>query len=74
MQTPAATDKAARLNERTGRTASKAVRRQQLIEATIDSIAKYGISGTTMTTVTGLAGLSVGIVNFHFFSAALKRA
>ncbi|WP_428512571.1 TetR family transcriptional regulator C-terminal domain-containing protein [Roseovarius sp.] len=68
MQTPAATDKAARLNERTGRTASKAVRRQQLIEATIDSIAKYGISGTTMTTVTGLAGLSVGIVNFHFES------
>jgi TetR/AcrR family transcriptional repressor of bet genes len=44
------------------------VRRQQLIEATIESIAKFGISGTTMTTVTGFAGLSVGIVNFHFDS------
>lgn len=50
----------------TGRTASKEVRRRQLIEATINSIAKHGISGTTMTTVTRLAGLSLGIVNFHF--------
>ena len=50
----------------TGRTASREVRRQQLIEATIESIAKHGISGTTMTTVTGFAGLSLGIVNFHF--------
>ena len=50
------------------RTASKEVRRMQLIEATIDSIAKYGISGTTMHTVTEAAGLSIGIVNFHFQS------
>ena len=50
----------------TGRTASREVRRRQLIEATIESIAKHGISGTTMTTVTGIAGLSLGIVNFHF--------
>ena len=50
----------------TGRTASKEVRRRQLIEATIESIAKHGISRTTMTTVTGFAGLSLGIVNFHF--------
>lgn len=49
-----------------GRTASKEVRRRQLIDATIESISKYGISGTTMTTVTGIAGLSIGIVNFHF--------
>ncbi|MFK7762417.1 MAG: TetR family transcriptional regulator C-terminal domain-containing protein [Roseobacter sp.] len=66
MDAPTATEKAARINARMGRTASKAVRRQQLIEATIESIAKYGISGTTVTTVTGFAGLSVGIVNFHF--------
>jgi len=48
------------------RTASKEVRRQQLIDATIKSIAKYGISGTTIPIVTGLAGLSSGLVNFHF--------
>lgn len=50
------------------RTASKEVRRQQLINATIDSIAKNGIGGTTMSTVTESAGLSIGIVNFHFKS------
>ncbi|MFK7939262.1 MAG: TetR family transcriptional regulator C-terminal domain-containing protein [Roseovarius sp.] len=60
------TPKAAKTNKRVGRTASKEVRRRQLIEATIESISKYGISGTTMTTVTGFAGLSLGIVNFHF--------
>jgi TetR/AcrR family transcriptional repressor of bet genes len=50
------------------RTASKEVRRRQLIDATINSIASHGIGGTTMTTVTDLAGLSLGIVNFHFQS------
>jgi len=50
------------------RTASKEVRRQQLINATIDSIAKHGIAGTTMTTVTRTAGLSIGLANFHFDS------
>lgn len=68
MGTPEATVRANRINERAGRTASKEVRRQQLIEATIESIAKYGMSGTTTNTVTKLAGLSVGIVNFHFKS------
>lgn len=48
------------------RTASKQVRRQQLIDATIQSIAKHGIAGTTMTTVTKSAGLSMGLANFHF--------
>lgn len=63
-----ATVKAKQINARAGRTASKEVRRRQLIEATIESIARYGISGTTMTTVTDFAGLSVGIVNFYFDS------
>ena len=40
----------------------------QLIDATINSIAKHGIGGTTMSTVTEFAGLSIGIVNFHFQS------
>ncbi len=57
---------AAKLNSEVGRTARKEVRRQQLIEAAITSISKYGISGTTTQTVTGLAGLSTGTVNFHF--------
>lgn len=52
----------------TGRTAPPEVRRAQLIEATIDSIAKYGLSGTTMSAVTQIAGLSQGIANFHFQS------
>ncbi|WP_306116034.1 MULTISPECIES: TetR family transcriptional regulator C-terminal domain-containing protein [unclassified Roseovarius] len=60
-------------NQKTGhkptrRTESKEVRRRQLIDATIQSIAKHGIGGTTMQSVTEIAGLSIGIVNFHFES------
>ena len=50
------------------RFAPKEVRRQQLIEATLDSLAENGISGTTMAAVTGRAGLSMGIVSLHFES------
>jgi AcrR family transcriptional regulator len=49
-----------------GRKASKDVRRQQLIEATIDVMARKGYAGTTMADVARAAGLSSGIVNFHF--------
>jgi TetR/AcrR family transcriptional regulator, transcriptional repressor of bet genes len=48
------------------RTAPPEIRRKQLIEATITSISQNGIPGTTMTTVTRQAGLSLGLVNFHF--------
>jgi len=54
--------------ERKGRKASKETRRLQLIEATIDSLAKRGYSDTTMADVADGAGLSRGIVNFHFES------
>ena len=54
--------------EKRGRKASKEVRRAQLIEATIDSLAKRGYSETTMADVADGAGLSRGIVNFHFES------
>jgi TetR/AcrR family transcriptional repressor of bet genes len=37
-----------------------------LIEATIDVMARKGYSGTTMLDVAKAAGLSSGIVNFHF--------
>jgi AcrR family transcriptional regulator len=50
------------------RKASKEVRRHQLIEATIDTLAKKGYSELTLADVARTAGLSVGIVNFHFES------
>jgi TetR/AcrR family transcriptional regulator, transcriptional repressor of bet genes len=53
---------------RTARAEAKAERRLQLIEATIDCIAKFGLSGTTMAKVTEIAGVSVGLANFHFDS------
>ena len=54
--------------EKRGRKASKEVRQGQLIEATIDSLAKRGYAETTMADVADGAGLSRGIVNFHFES------
>lgn len=51
-----------------GRSATRELRRQQLIEATIDAIAKRGFADTTMADVAAGAGLSQGIVNFHFHS------
>jgi TetR/AcrR family transcriptional repressor of bet genes len=48
------------------RKASKDVRRQQLIEATLEVIARRGYAGTTLAEVAKAAGLSAGIVNFHF--------
>ena len=44
------------------------VRREQLISATMKSIARNGLSGTTMAEVTKEAGLSLGIANLHFKS------
>jgi len=40
--------------------------RQKLITATINSIAKNGFADTTLARVAAGAGLSRGIVNFHF--------
>lgn len=54
--------------EKRGRKASRETRRLQLIEATIDSLAKRGYAETTMADVAEGAGLSRGIVNFHFES------
>jgi len=54
--------------EKRSRKASKETRQLQLIEATIDSLAKRGYSDTTMADVADGAGLSRGIVNFHFES------
>lgn len=50
------------------RTATATERQQQLIRATIRSIANNGLSDTTVATVAREAGLSQGIVNLHFQS------
>lgn len=50
------------------RTAPPETRRRQLIDATVTAISKHWISGTTLTVVTKEAGLSLGLVNFHFKS------
>jgi TetR/AcrR family transcriptional regulator, transcriptional repressor of bet genes len=46
----------------------KDARRAQLIEATIDSIARYGFARTTLADVARQAKLSQGIVSFYFAS------
>lgn len=48
------------------RAANKALRRSQIIGATIDSISKHGFAETTIATVAKLAGVSQGILIFHF--------
>ncbi len=50
------------------RTASRAARRQQLIDATMKCIARKGMGSVTLADVAGEAGLSQGIVNLHFES------
>jgi AcrR family transcriptional regulator len=52
----------------TSRKASRPVRRQQLIDATIAVLARKGYSALTVADVAKAAGLSVGIINFHFES------
>jgi len=60
--------KAALKDQKPKRTASKEERQHQLIQATIRSVAKNGLSDTTMATVSNEAGLSQGIINLHFQS------
>lgn len=45
---------------------SREARRSQLIEATLETLATRGYARTTLTEVANLAGLSHGLVNFHF--------
>ena len=50
------------------RKATRDVRRQQLIEATIKVLGQKGYAATTVADVARAAGLSTGIVIFHFDS------
>lgn len=43
-------------------------RRRQLLEATLDSVAKNGLARTTLATVAAEAGLSQGVAVFYFKS------
>ncbi len=52
--------------EPTRRKQSREERRSQLIEATIETIALRGYARTTLSEVARTAGLSHGLVNFHF--------
>lgn len=47
-------------------TENTARRRQQLIEAAIDSIAEHGFAATTLAKVSSAAGLSQGVAVFYF--------
>lgn len=49
-----------------GRKAPRAVRREQLIEATISTVARRGLTQTTLSDVAKAAGVSHGLINFHF--------
>ena len=51
---------------RTPRTLSREERRTQFFEATLSTIAECGLSRTTLTEVARRAGLSHGLVLFHF--------
>jgi TetR/AcrR family transcriptional regulator, transcriptional repressor of bet genes len=51
---------------KTRRAQAKEERRQALIDATIQSITEYGLSGTTIAKVTDIAGTSIGLANFYF--------
>ncbi len=52
----------------TRRKQSRDTRKVQLIEATLDTLARNGYARTTMGEVAKAAGLSHGLVNFHFQS------
>ena len=56
------------------RTASKEQRQEQLILATIQSVASRGLPETTMATVSAEAGLSQGIINRHIAASARASA
>lgn len=51
-----------------GRAEIKEIRRTQLIEATIDMIARRGFAALTLADIAKAAHLSSGIVNFYFHS------
>lgn len=66
-------------HQRKERTENASKRRAQLIDATLRSIVRLGLSGTTLASVSEEAGLSQGVAVFYFknkiglLGAALRR-
>ncbi len=48
------------------RAGNAARRRRQIVDATLESISRYGLSGTTLATVAALADMSQGSTIFYF--------
>jgi len=46
--------------------AMKKARKQQLIDATLMSVEQHGLQHTTINTISGLAGMSSGIISHYF--------
>jgi len=42
------------------------LRRQQLIDATLESVAEHGLQNTTIVTISRIAGMSSGIISHYF--------
>lgn len=57
---------AATKRPRKERTANAAMRRRQIIDATVQSVVKHGLARTTLATVAAEAGLSQGVAVFYF--------
>jgi len=47
-----------------------AVRREALVEATLQSLRRYGHEGTSIRRISAIAGVSIGLINHHFRSKA----
>jgi TetR/AcrR family transcriptional regulator, transcriptional repressor of bet genes len=44
------------------------LRRQQLIDATLESVAEHGLQSTTIVTISRIAGMSSGLISHYFGS------
>ena len=57
---------AGNIEQKKPRTLPPKLRRKKLVDSTITSISKVGISSATLTAITKEAGLSLGLVNYRF--------
>ncbi|RUW96955.1 TetR family transcriptional regulator, partial [Mesorhizobium sp. M8A.F.Ca.ET.059.01.1.1] len=63
---PDATDSAPMNARRKFRREGEGRRRQDLIEATLDSVAEYGLQGATLRTIALRAGVTAGLIRHYF--------
>tara|TARA_R110000737_G_scaffold18734_1_gene36779 strand:+ start:96 stop:719 length:624 start_codon:yes stop_codon:yes gene_type:complete len=54
------------INKNMPKVGMQPVRRQQLIDATIESVAEFGLQATTINRISKKAGLSSGIISHYF--------